>query len=137
MVNRRGKIVKKTPVSRICIDCHEEKPISEYGVSSRVTNTFSPRCKDCQRSKMYEAKYGITYREYLARIEQAGRKCEICGKEKAKRKNGVVDLCLDHDHATGLPRGFLCNACNTAIGMMEDDENILKSAIAYLRKYSK
>ena len=37
--------------------------------------------------------------------------CEICEKEKK--------LCLDHDHKTGLFRGWLCFSCNTKLAFME------------------
>jgi hypothetical protein len=37
--------------------------------------------------------------------------CEICHKVKR--------LCLDHDWATGLVRGWLCVACNTKLGWLE------------------
>jgi hypothetical protein len=38
---------------------------------------------------------------------QDGR-CAICGK--------VRDLVCDHDHETGLVRGWLCRSCNTTEG---------------------
>lgn len=28
--------------------------------------------------------------------------------------------CLDHDHETGEVRGFICNSCNVAEGMLKD-----------------
>lgn len=38
-------------------------------------------------------------------------RCAMCGKRVAD--NAVTD----HDHATGLVRGFLCRGCNTREGM--------------------
>lgn len=46
---------------------------------------------------------------------QAGR-CAICGR--------TGDLVCDHDHATGLVRGWLCRSCNTLEGLHQGDDTI-------------
>lgn len=46
---------------------------------------------------------------------QDGR-CGICGHRRA--------LVEDHDHITGLVRGYLCHACNTREGMYQDAESL-------------
>ncbi|MFI5397590.1 MAG: endonuclease domain-containing protein [Candidatus Binatia bacterium] len=50
--------------------------------------------------------------------------CAICG--------GTHRICLDHDHKTGAFRGWLCNACNRALGMLKDDPAILRRAADYI-----
>jgi hypothetical protein len=59
-------------------------------------------------------------------IEQCGSKCQICGGDGSKHKKGLV---VDHDHTTGVYRGILCAFCNTAIGYLQDDPEIMKKAI--------
>ena len=61
--------------------------------------------------------------------EQEGR-CAICYSELAQGKTTVVD----HDHATGRVRGFLCQRCNAVLGMARDDPSVLRSAIRYLSR---
>lgn len=51
--------------------------------------------------------------------------CPICLKQASK-------YYLDHDWATGEFRGWLCNGCNIALGLLKDDVNILNRAIGYL-----
>lgn len=41
-------------------------------------------------------------------------KCAICRVSK--------ELCLDHDHRTGLARGLLCRSCNQREGMTDDPD---------------
>lgn len=60
-----------------------------------------------------------------------GFNCECCG---IARSALVRELHLDHDHATGAFRGWLCSRCNVGIGMLGDDIAGLKRAIAYLER---
>lgn len=63
-------------------------------------------------------------------IRQAGRPkpehCEICGS--------IGRICFDHDHATGLFRGWICHRCNLGLGYVSDDTEILEKMITYLNK---
>jgi Recombination endonuclease VII len=43
-------------------------------------------------------------------------------------------LHLDHDHATGAFRGWLCMCCNTAIGKLGDTVEGLNRAVAYIER---
>lgn len=38
----------------------------------------------------------------------------------------------DHDHLTGRHRGWLCNNCNAALGLLRDSPALLTRAAAYL-----
>jgi hypothetical protein len=57
--------------------------------------------------------------------------CESCsGPPKGKHKRLVVD----HDHNTGAFRGWLCDICNRAIGMLGDNTSGVANALAYLER---
>jgi len=54
--------------------------------------------------------------------------CEACGaKENPLR--------LDHCHKSGKFRGWLCNKCNLAIGLLGDSVPRLVAAARYLRRH--
>jgi hypothetical protein len=55
--------------------------------------------------------------------------CELC----AVAADGVR-MHLDHDHASGKFRGWLCSRCNMAIGVLGDTVAGLEKALAYLRR---
>lgn len=61
-------------------------------------------------------------------VELAGRPrsevCELCD-EKAR-------TVFDHDHATGVFRGWLCDRCNRTLGQVKDSPELLRKLIAYL-----
>jgi Recombination endonuclease VII len=81
--------------------------------------------------------YGMTADEYDAMLAAQGGVCAICGKaERAPRIRATRQLSVDHDHKTGVVRGLLCSACNRAIGLIGDDMEVLRNALAYLVRAS-
>jgi hypothetical protein len=55
--------------------------------------------------------------------------CECCSKE-------FKQLCCDHNHETGIFRGWLCNDCNLAIGRLGDNLEGIQNAERYLTRAS-
>ncbi len=64
-----------------------------------------------------------------AATRPAPEACECCNKPFAGRSAH-----LDHCHATGAFRGWLCFACNTGIGKLGDTAEGLQRALTYLGK---
>lgn len=58
--------------------------------------------------------------------------CELCHEPGYGRKPAIV---FDHDHATGKPRGWLCDRCNKMLGMARDDERLLRKLADYLEAH--
>lgn len=78
----------------------------------------------------YGVKNKVTMGTLRRREEKAGRKrpdsCELCGADSHR-------ICFDHDHETGLFRGWICNRCNSTLGFVEDSIEILEKMINYLK----
>lgn len=74
----------------------------------------------------------ITKEEYKKLYDMQNGYCAICNKHVSNCKK---DLALDHCHITGKVRGFLCDPCNTALGMFKDNTETLFKAIDYLFKH--
>lgn len=137
---------------KVCNKCKIEKPLTEFSKAKNYKDGIRSICNECKReegreyyhrkkhSNPYDYKkdknnklkkaYGITYDEYLILLEGQEGCCAICGtSDMGKRKAFSVD----HNHDTGKIRGLLCNYCNTGIGGLQDDVNLLKKSIEYLK----
>ncbi len=60
-------------------------------------------------------KYGMTLRDLEEMTGLQHNLCAICHKPPDGRWK---KLHIDHDHATGIVRGLLCNSCNLRLGVL-------------------
>lgn len=86
------------------------------------------------------ASYGITLEKYNDLFDKQKGLCAICNqKEKCINKTSTGQrlsrLSIDHCHNTGKVRGLLCRKCNSAIGKMSDNIELLQKAINYLKSH--
>lgn len=79
--------------------------------------------------------YNITSEDYAAILQRQVGVCAICRREPFEidgRTGRLRQLAVDHDHETGKVRGLLCGSCNRGVGYLQDDPELLRSAISYL-----
>lgn len=86
----------------------------------------SGKKKISDRKSHLKRNYGLTLEQFDALLASQGGGCAICGKP------GVDHV--DHDHETGRVRGILCFRCNVALGQLDDDEERVLAAAAYLAR---
>lgn len=103
--------------------------------AERIREKDRARPKEQLKNKRLNLAYGITLDEYNKMREEQNFSCAICGKHEDNC--GKHKLVVDHCHTTGQVRQLLCAACNAGIGHFKESEQILTSAIAYLRKHTK
>lgn len=86
---------------------------------------------------MLAQKYGITVEDYQRMWDEQNGLCAICQMVESRVQNGkTMWLSVDHDHDTGAVRGLLCQACNAAIGFLNEDTTRMMSAIKYVERYA-
>jgi hypothetical protein len=99
------------------------------------------RANNTEKFKGYSLKksFGISVEEFKRLLSENEGKCHICNlPETSKLKSRKTrSLAVDHDHKTGKVRGLLCWACNSGIGKLKDDPEILRIAALYLEKHKK
>ncbi len=105
--------------------------LKEFSSNPSVCNPCMPAWN---RNNMLRRTYGLTHKEYEAKLEAQGGGCAICGS--AKRSTGKRNMMIDHNHATGSVRGILCHSCNAAIERLETVPNWGILAAQYLASYT-
>jgi len=141
---------------KICSKCKVEQPLTEYHKSSIHKGGHNPQCRTCfnktrrenrdpvkaaahakdwyarnkyrVREKQIRVKYGLTMEQYSLMVEDQQNKCKICEKDM----NGVREPAIDHCHITGSVRDLLCANCNAALGLLQDDPEIIQNAARYV-----
>lgn len=148
-----------TDMKKQCSKCLEFKDISEFGAHSGTR--LRGNCKGCvklHRKEYYKAnsqkvkassmaaykanprksqnarlkrKFGISIEQYDEMLKNQDGRCAICETHRSWFRQAFA---VDHNHKTGKIRGLLCAACNTAIGKLKEDLEIIRRAMIYLQK---
>ena len=122
--------MKTATPTRVCTQCGEDKPLTEYYVYyTRPGNPTFSKCKPCWIKAHLERR-----RAKLKKIRPPKpANCDCCGKPWKTKRNGATTACYDHDHETGKFRGWVCNNCNSGIGLLGDNLEGVENAVRYLK----
>lgn len=88
----------------------------------------TPRSYEQRKKEWLKSLYGMTVEDYNNLLNSQNEVCAICS-QPCKTKKG---LAVDHNHITGKVRGLLCANCNGAIGMLQEDPDIIEKAKQYI-----
>ena len=99
----------------------------DYRAKLKETNPEKLRLSD--RNTKLKRAYGLNHAQVEQMKKDQDYKCYVCCKHESTL--GFKGLVVDHDHKTGKVRKLLCNSCNTALGLLGEDVNIMASLIKY------
>ncbi len=103
-------------MSKACKKCGDTKDVTEFHEAKTNADRLSYVCKACVATAL-KIKHNLN--RGFASLQP--KSCECCG-------TSVRSLGVDHDHKTGLFRGFICQSCNVTIGLSGDTyEGLLAS----------
>lgn len=114
---------------------------AEYNVENKERRAsyykeYRVKNKQLLDEKEMIRKFGINDEQYQKILVKQGGGCATCGRKEQWRR-----MPIDHDH-TCCPgkkscgnciRGILCDYCNRAMGLLQDDVVILQNMIKYLK----
>jgi len=94
------------------------------------------------RTKQYhrKIKFGMTNDAFESLLKSQDNQCAICHKAFDEVRNAMpgcsrTTICVDHNHITDETRGLLCGSCNKGLGHFFENQEVLLSAITYLKRY--
>jgi len=124
-----------------CKTCYNERIRKDLTLKvKRTLSKKQDRKENPEKYRGYELKkrHRITLDTYSKKLEEQGGVCAICSEKNSNNRNLTVDhshLCCPGETSCGkCLRGLLCHSCNSGIGGLRDDINILYKAIEYLNK---
>ena len=126
-----------------CSKCGKTKSLTEFG-NNQSTNTggdvyFRPECKECT-SNVSKGKTQAFKMAGSPCYPEIGCPCDLCGRPPrpaTKINSKPKKLVFDHGHVSLNHRGWLCDNCNRALGMLGDDEESMVQALLYIAKGEK
>lgn len=100
---------------------------------NRIWRAANPEKVRAQKLKF---NFGVTGEQYSELFAKQNGLCAVCKQpEKAVRGGAVKWLAVDHAHDTGEVRALLCQSCNIALGLLNEDPERLLAARDYLLRY--
>ena len=138
------KVLQQDLKEKNCNKCNIIKELKNfYFTKNQSTGTkyYHSRCVQCyniydykidKNSKLKKA-YGISLQDYNELLTKQNGKCSICGVDNnGYYRKKLRAFAVDHCHTTSKIRGLLCSDCNTGIGLLKDNIDLLNNAIKYL-----
>lgn len=88
--------------------------------------------KEIYKESHIKRTYGLSIEDLLSLMEAQENLCKICKADLTvlNPKNVHIDHC--HNSSEMQIRGILCNKCNMALGLLNDDPALFKICIEYL-----
>lgn len=120
-------VFKKTQVQNQS-QWHIKNPTKrlDYQLRSKLAPDYRQR-RQLSTARYRNQKLNITEEQYQALLTYQNNQCGACYQDLTNLRRS-----LDHDHSTGIVRGFLCHKCNLGLGLLRDDPSIILGLFEYL-----
>jgi hypothetical protein len=128
-----------------CKKCAAEYAKARRDADPEVARTYQSSWQKNNVDKMRQYKqkwrlrteYNLTVGQYKEMLLAQGGRCanQGCQVELIEFDKGASGLAVDHCHETNTVRGLLCNRCNLALGLLDDDPNKITGIAQYVTEY--
>jgi len=143
-----GHLCEKYVCNARCVECCEayrkNHPVQRQLAAKRYNQKHAEKLKVSARERklrrrardpltfnakraQYRTKHAIRLQEKIAG-RQKPMLCEACGDSYPK-------IVFDHCHKSGKFRGWVCDPCNKAMGLLRDNPSKLLALVSYLQRH--
>ena len=131
------------PSGKRCSKCKRTLPPEAFARSRARRGGLAAYCRECtsvymasgvKRKSRLKTTYGITPEQYDEMLRAQRGVCGACGNPPSKADKWR--LAIDHNHHSGRLRGLLCARCNTALGLLRDDRDVITRLWKYLDRWT-
>lgn len=132
-----------------CSKCKKEKSLTEFSRNNSRKSGYRAECKACKklidlaykerlseeqiarinRRNWLKRSYNISLEDYENLLQTQDTRCKVCFKNVEEIGKKLV---VDHCHRTGKVRGLLCDKCNVALGLLQDNLENIANLYKYL-----
>lgn len=122
LLSKSPEVQNKNPALKGCMDQLDEQYL-KFHIADDKINT-----------------YGGDRRDHLSDLDKQKDKCALCATRVYFNLNdraGNATAQLDHCHASGEFRGWLCTRCNHMLGHAKDNPEVLRKAADYIDAHRK
>ena len=113
-IKYNGKYIKS------CMSCYRS-----YNKRYRTTTSG----KINSRRTNIKQKFGLSLLQVTIKFRLQDGKCSICRNELPSK------FVIDHNHKTGQVRDLLCYCCNSALGLLKENERVVLNLRDYIKKW--
>lgn len=112
-----------------CIACSKKESKANYKACDKTKrnankNAYQARNSEKRYGWNMKHKYGITIEQFKAQEAKQKGLCGVCSMPG--------ELVIDHCHKTGKFRGLLHRSCNSALGLLQDNPEVILAAASYV-----
>lgn len=125
-------------LKKICKKCEVELGLEHFGMSHKGKLGKQAKCYRCLRDEWYQRRYGVGVEWFEERLKKQKNRCGVC-KTRFIFTPFIPPFfhstraVLDCDRMTHEPRGVLCVRCATLVGILDDDRDLGRRVMAYIR----
>lgn len=135
MAKKKDRADGYNSICKDCISIWQHKHYNKPGIKEkRIKRQASDSYQLYIRKFRLKSQYGLSLEQYDAMLSCQEQSCAIC-KTKTPGGRSSKYFAVDHDHKTQKVRELLCARCNTVLGHVEDNQQLLKSMTEYLKKH--
>lgn len=133
--NRKNYLANKARIIKQTSTYMKSRPELKSKINKKYND--SEKGQQARLDNRFRNVFGLSLNDYQNMLIAQNNVCAICHQAETRTIKGKLSrLSVDHDHISGKIRSLLCNACNTALGFLEEDPVRIARMLEYIKIHS-